>query len=336
MPAYYVPHPALRQVTPPIESEWHRYAIWWEDNRTIRYLVHTDHDCETQCCTETWARYELDGVTIFTETMSLMPGRGLAMSFVFTDPLKADEDKILYQYTSSDGSKSLVLVETTSPAPAPRLSNWEGELERFYQGWIIYANESTPRPLFYTGEDMFRFQWTPDDQYIIIDEYCYGGGAVLTQGVGLMTVRADSLVTHTISSRYNGLCEGSISYRIAPDSQHLIYEPGIVATLNGVEQVRVCDEPERARSYTWSQDGRFVYVSCALSGGDGDTLHRYDTWTGENHVLVNRNCLGFRAIEMTVSPDQTHVAFVWGNTNFMPVEPYGVWIIDLEQLDDCQ
>lgn len=338
LPACYVPHPALWQITPPIESDWHRYNLQWESDSVVKYLIEEHHDCETGCCTATWARYVLAGATTtFTETVCPTSGE-MTPFFASMQQIEVTEDDVTCSSTiSPDGSRALIMVETAEPVPALKLGDWEYEAEEFYQGWIVYRNGSSPLPLFYTVEDMFRFQWAPDSHHLIIDAYCYGGEGILIQGIGLLVVDVDNLVTYTIADKYYGLCEGSISYQVAPDSRHLIYEPGIVATLDGSEQVRVCGEGREARSYTWSQDGQYAYVACFTSRAEPDTLSRYDTQTGENLILAGPDCgLTFKAIEMAVSPGQTHVAFVWGNTTFMPVEPYGVWMLDLTLVDDCR
>jgi hypothetical protein len=206
---------------------------------------------------------------------------------------------------------------TTDPLPVPKLGEREQLPEhQIYQGWLVYTDGSDLKPVFYTVEQ-FDFQWMQDNQHLLV-------------------IAGTSLAIHTISPRYVTGCEGSFGYRIAPDGQHLIYEPDIVTTIDGAEQMRICGEGKNTHSYTWSQDGQYAYAVCSSSEDESHVLRRYDTWTSENRILVDQTCVTFKAMDVTISPDQTRVAFVWGTNGFFNTEPYGVWILDLAQLDDCQ
>ena len=278
-------------------------------------------------------------LSTLTDTVCTEPEQNNLLLADFTRRTGLVVDNVDYDwYVAPDGGKGLALVETTSPTTVLKLGDWnpEPQPDTFYQGWIAYADGREPRLIFQTVEKLFLFRWTPDSRYLVLNEFCYGGPGILTEGIGLLAIDASSATTYVLSDSYSGACEGSVAYQIASDSQHLIYEPGIVTTLDGAVQVRVCGEQEWARSYTWSQDGRYAYLSCYVSPDETDTLRRYDVLTGENRVLVPRDCLAFKSIDMAISPDQTHLAFSWGTSNFIPLERYGIWVVDLTKLGDCQ
>ena len=52
--------------------------------------------------------------------------------------------------------------------------------------------------------------------------------------------------------------------------------------------------------------------------------------------MADRKEVGFQAIEMAMSPDQAHLAFVWSTSTFITVRPYdsGIWVLDLNQFTD--
>jgi hypothetical protein len=114
MPAYYVPHPALRNIVPPLESSsgWHNYAIRWKDNGSVNYLVERgDYNCETHCRTEMWATYELTGVTTtFTTTQCIKLPEETVPLPDFMQRVEFGEDEIISQEISPDGTKALVLT----------------------------------------------------------------------------------------------------------------------------------------------------------------------------------------------------------------------------------
>jgi hypothetical protein len=341
LPAYYVPHPALWQITPPVESDWHRYDLQWESDSVLRYLVEETNDCGTGCRYKKWGQYTLSGTsTAFTETICTPVDRTVTPSPVPPKYTEIEGAEVVWYSSSPDGSRDLILTRVTDPLPGPQLGNRERLPEyTVYQGWFDRADGSGLRAVFYTVEN-FSFRWMRNSRYVLaVGDVCYGGDSPpeFVAARGLFTIDADTLLIHMIDPDYVTNCEGSIGYRIAPDGQHVIYEPGIVTALDGVDQVRVCGSDSHARSYSWSQDGRYAYVACDVGDLESDVLRRYDTQTGENLVLAGPGCgVTFRAIEMAVSPGQTHVAFVWGNTTFMPVEPYGVWMLDLTLVDDCR
>jgi hypothetical protein len=278
MPDYYAPHPALRQITPPIESEWHRYALQWEDNDTLRYLVDEERCCESKCVTNTWAIYVFTGVTrVTTETICTQDATPTPE---LPRPADLNAAEVFSQLPSPDGSTVLIITRATAPRAAlPKLGVREEKPEYpILHGWLARTDGSGLRPVFYTVE-RFSFLWTPDSRYIVaVGDICYGGDMPdFIIAMGLFSIDVDNLSIHTIKSDYIGGCEGSIAFQISPDSRHLIYEPGIVTTLDGVVQVHVCGEGEQARSYGWSQDGQDVYAACMRDSTESDVLRRYDT-----------------------------------------------------------
>jgi hypothetical protein len=151
-------------------------------------------------------------------------------------------------------------------------------------------------------------------------------------GAGLYIFDVQARTTRTLSPDYVTNCEGSLGYRVAPGGRHLLYEPGLVAAVDGGEPEAICGEGSRARGYAWSPDGRFAYAACPHPTAASDVLRRYDTATGRARTLTDPATLGFRATALVVSPEQSHLAFVWATSTYMPREPYGVWIIDLKRL----
>ena len=92
-----------------------------------------------------------------------------------------------------------------------------------------------------------------------------------------------------------------------------------------------CEKDEFVRAYVWSDDGRYLYLSCGLRKQDGtDSLRRLDTRSGKRVLLVDRTKVTFKAIRLTVSPDQKRVAFEWGNGTFVNTEQFGYWVIDMQ------
>ena len=106
---------------------------------------------------------------------------------------------------------------------------------------------------------------------------------------------------------------------------------------------KLCDAGESPRTFTWSQDKLSFYVSCgAKEGNRSDVLRRYDTQTGQVHSLTDPAEVTYKAKEIILSPDQSHLLFLWGGGNYSPhplsflanEEPCGIWLLDLTKLGD--
>ncbi len=338
MPAYYIPHPALHQIIPPVNASRQTYALQWDSDDTLKYVLHTEYVRETTCLKKQWGTHTPPDITqIFTETTCFTPTQE-ANSEAFPQPT-GETDPVVIRRLSPDKEKIFELLQVSVLDTALlRLGTHTPESKTaIFEGWLGRVEEEIPSSLFYTVED-FSYFWTGDSQYLIaVGDVCYGGGNPPQSfaATGLFSIDAQTLSLHPIAPDYVAGCEGSLGYRISPTSHHILYEPGIVSSIDGKLQMRICPEGEYARSYTWSQHGRYAYVACGITG-QSDVLHRYDVQTGNNQCLTHRDTIGFRAIEMAVSPNQTWLAFVWDTSPYMPREPYGIWRFDLNQLDEAQ
>lgn len=330
MPAYYVPHPALYQIVPATREYQRWRALQWENDETLKYLANIERDVETQCSTEYWAVHTLPNSTeIVTQTSCIV-----ATMDTIPEPDNIADDVVMQQF-SPDRSKLFVLTyapdeETMLPRLGTHIPE-EGSI--ILQGWLGRTDEDKLRSAFFTVEE-FSYLWTPDSRYLIaVGDICYGCGDPPRSfcATGLFSIDADTVTIHPIELDYFTGCEGDIVYDITPTGDYVLYEPGILSSIDGSQKTRICDEDEYARSYTWSDDGQYAYVACG-SEDKSDTLYRYDVRNETTQVLIDRDVLGFKAIEMKVSPNQKKLVFVWNTNNFYNLESYGLWIIDFEKL----
>ncbi len=330
-PPGYIPHAALHRVAPPVEYGWFNSDFQWEDDDHLRYRLGSRNYHQTECVSETWGVYTMFDTTEWVSETLCFPELPDAISELanYAEFTAADiEDQAL----SPDGTQAFVLTRamTTTLPPLPKIGTYEPEAGTpIRQGWLVNLVGGKARPAFYTTE-IFDYEWSADGAYLtVVGGACYGGSPPdVVLGGGIHSVAVQTLAVHTINADYTGRCEGGVDLEFSPDGQHVIYPPGIVSSLDAKTQDRVCTEDEYSRSYTWSDDGRYAYVAC---GKESDTLHRYDTATGENIIVVDREEVFFQAIRMRISPSQNYMAFRWSSSTFVTVSPYddGIWILDL-------
>ena len=311
--------------------------MYWEDDHHLRYQVSYVRGETSKCVTQTWAVHTVfEGTQLISDTVCFAEGTEEAPTP--TNTVAIDSDSIEMQRLSADKTWKFILAQTSTPDKSlPKIGNHEPTSNTpLYQGWLVNVNSGEAQAIFYTAE-IFGYLWSSDRQHlIVVGDTCYGGGPDVILGSGLYTIDVRNRTLHTLSSDYVTGCEGSIGYAVAPDGQHVIYEPGVVSSMEGTNQIDVCGESESARSYTWSSDGRYAYVACAQ---DTDTLRRYDTQSRENPIVADRRDVHFKAIRMALSPNQTYLAFIWGTSTFNPVQPYdeGIWVLDLSQFaEECE
>lgn len=333
LPAYYVPHPALQRVTPPLGSAWHDYALRWIDAQTLRYRIAGDEDAVT------WGYYDVRAGAVVTETAARVGSSAAEPPAPTRTPPAVPHaafaaDSVVARYPAPDSDAVLWLTEvSTVTAALPTLGARERVPDApIFQGWLTRGQE-TVTPLFYAVEQ-FGYRWLVEDRYLLVAaDVCYGADPPdFVPGAGLYVFDIQAGTVRTLSPDYVTNCEGSLGYRVAPGGRHLLYEPGLVAAVDGGVPEAVCGGESRARGYAWSPDGRFAYAACTHATAASDVLRRYDTATGSVRTLTDPATLGFRAVELVVSPDQSHLAVVWATSTYMPPEPYGVWIIDLDRL----
>jgi hypothetical protein len=303
----------------------------WDDDTHLRYRVRYVREEASGCFTQTWAVHTVfEGTRLISDTLCFTEGTEAAPTPTIAVELSNRDIEI--RRRSPDKSWEFILAQTSTPdASLPKMGDDDPASEAsLYQGWLVNVSRGEAHAIFYTAE-IFGYLWAPDSRrLIVVGDTCYGGGPDVVLGSGLYTIDVQNHTLHTISSDYVTGCEGSLGYAVAPDGQHVIYEPGIVSSMDGTHQVDVCGERESARSYTWSSDGQYAYAACAQ---ETDTLRRYDTWAGKHAVVVDGRDVRFRAIRMALSPNQKHLAFIWGTSTFNPLQPYdeGIWILDLSQ-----
>ncbi|MBN2005672.1 MAG: hypothetical protein JXA21_20110 [Anaerolineae bacterium] len=331
LPPGFVPHAALHRVAPPIEHSRSNSAFQWDNDEHLRYRVNDTNFPRTGCVAETWAIYTVFDATQWVSETLCTPEvrRDMPDLTAYAEFAAADiEDRRL----SPDGTQAFVLTKamTTTLPPLPKIGTYEPELGTpIRQGWFVDLIGGKVRPAFYTTE-IFDYVWSADGAYLaIFGGTCYGGyppDAVL--GLGLYGIAVKTLAVYTINPEYVGGCEGGVDLNFSPDGRHVIYPPGVVSSLDGKTPVRVCAEDEYSRSYTWTEDGRYVYVAC---GKESDTLRRYDAKTGDTLAVVDREEVFFRAIRIRISPNQNYMAFLWSTSTFVVPSPHddGIWILDL-------
>jgi hypothetical protein len=235
----------------------------------------------------------------------------------------------------SQGNDLLILAETSQPSAKLEMGSgrdMDGDTRRVpKQAWLADANGDNLKPLFFSRFD-YGYVWTPKANYIVVFGYCYG--VHLGSGLYIIDVRRERI--RTLLKEYAGHCEGGIGFSTSPDDEYIVfqgqsYAQVVVASLDGKKQMQTCENNEFVRTYAWTEDGQYLYLSCGLRGQDGsDSLRRLDTKTGQRKLLVDRTKVSFKAIRLAVSPDQKRVAFEWGSSNFVNMERFGYWIIDLQ------
>jgi hypothetical protein len=331
LPAYYLPHPALVPVAPPgywfiqwiddthaafwmsskPREEWDEYLIP-EDSSEIRYLKQTVIE-ETR----TNNRDSSSMISAAVDSFHI-PGE------IFTGKSSI----------SPNGQKLLIITLTEQPTATLKLGNRNiSPYENLYfEGWVVDLVGQKAQALFYTPED-FAYFWVDDNQYVLATSFCYGGGE--NAGQGSFSINAQTLKISGLGDNYGGPCEGGRGPEISPDALHIIFQNdhGTVETMMGTQRVHIC-QSGYPRSYGWSPDSRYVFVACARSYDQPDELRRYDTQTGKISILTDRNKIPFKAIDLVVSPDQTRILFQWSTTDFGVDEPYGIWLLDLQKLDN--
>jgi hypothetical protein len=197
------------------------------------------------------------------------------------------------------------------------------------KGELLHTSTGERTPLFISTAG-FGYEWAPDSRHIVVESYCYGDNL----GSGLHVIDTQSLSLTTLSPEYWNNCEGGIAYQLQPsnDKPFILYGPDILQSLDGKEQIHLCQPEEGTRSYAWSPSGEFVYIDCIPDGAQSDTLIRYNVRTRESVVLVRPETLPMKAIKMSVSPNGNYLVFVWGTSNFFNREERGVWLLNLDQL----
>lgn len=328
-PGYFLSHPALKQVAPPgywdikwiddthatfgrssgFGEEWAEYLIPLDPSK-IQYVNSTFTKTQTSCC---------NSESLVATAASIYHLSGQVYEWI----------------DSPDGRKALAITLMKQPTTNSRLGkrNIPPQDGLYFEGWIVNVDEQKASALFYTPED-FAYYWFDNGQHILATSVCYGGRE--NAGHGSFAIDAQALMIHGLGDNYDGPCEGGVGPSTSPDSLHIIFQNdhGTVETITGTQRVHVCQQAEHPRSYGWSPDGRYVFVACTSSYDQPDELRRFDTQTNDIRSLTDRNKLRFKAIDLVVSPDQTRILFQWGTSNFGNDEPYGIWLLDLQKLDN--
>ncbi len=290
MPAYYKPHPALIYVQP--------------DEFRGRY---------TCCSTEIWTRIdEILKTTTISKTSApvlpkprILPTEMLESGKVMLDSTRPETTTIVIQTQEASATIELYKPESIGHGNYGKILALNG-------------NIFSTAPV---GEDV---PYEKADPYLFLFGYCYGGGTI----PGLHVIDTARLLFYTVTPAYHGNCEGGNGFQFNPVNQYFMENITLINLPTG-ERVQVCGGNGFVRSYDWSgEGGRYLYMACG-GRSSSDQLRRYDIQTHEEVVLTDPNLITFKAVALDVSADQNHIAFIWNVSDFVPIEPYGVWVIDL-------
>lgn len=317
---------SLRKVADP--KELRAIDIRWDSKD--QFAIQTDFRLseKAKCLTETWQIYTIEDFTndIIQQQPILEPSTDCLAHSETTDLLgQFNAELIQKQITSRDGSTRLFIVSSHEKnAPLTIGSNDTSEVETYYQGWLIYQNQA-PLLLFSTAKD-WVYDFSDDNRYIIVDSLCYGNNL----GIGLYVIDTSDLTIYPVQEQHHNNCEGSQPLLISPDSQHLLFADnhGTILNLEDKHERRLCLSDEFAQTFTWSSQGRFVYMACSSS--HEVFLVRYDVTLDQAERLFGPEQIRIQPMKMRISPDQRFLLFEWGFSTFHPVEDYGVWLLQLE------
>ena len=194
------------------------------------------------------------------------------------------------------------------------------------QVWVKQADNPDPQPLIWSPVG-YDYELTRDGKYIIVDSLCYGG----LLGRGMYSVQIETHQVITLHPTITHNCEGSQSKSLSPVGKNIVFtvpQGDVVVNLNDMRQMRLCGPEGSSGDYTWSADGRYVYVVCADTSGYY-AIRRIDTDTFVGEDVTDRYQQPLGIFRMEVSPDAKRIAFYRLEESFYAKKHAGVWVLDL-------
>jgi hypothetical protein len=342
-PPYYTPNPAMLKILSAPHEKFEENKLRWIDNQHLAIL--SPYKQWAEGCQTTWDVYEIaaDPVSL-KSTNEILNQSNLSNCSPYgnhDDILKLIKDQYqlnAYSYILfADGE--FILADEITKRPVATLQgdpiNKQAEDGLFDQIWLIDTVNKTKKALAYTVLE-YNFDLTPDQRYLLLSQVGMGGAREPGSGFFSIDLK-EKKVYPMIIEGYEGVSEFVSDYVISPNSQYLITNldnfRGTVWRIDGSQKYAVCEKDGWPRTYTWSKDGRYVYVTCTSGdGSSSDSLRVFDTVIQKMTVLTDGKKLPFKAIALEPSPDQKKILFRWGNSFVWNTEDYGYWIIDLNKL----
>ena len=194
------------------------------------------------------------------------------------------------------------------------------------QVWVKRTDNPDLQPLIWSPVG-YAYELTHDGKHIIVDSLCYGG----LLGRGMYSVQIETHQVMTLHPTITHNCEGSRSRSLSPIGKNIIFttpQGDILVNLNDMHQMRLCGPEGNSGDYTWSVDGRYVYVVCAYES-DYYTIRRIDTDTFMGEDVTDHYQLPLGIFSMAVSPDAKRIAFYRLEGSFFAKKHEGVWVLEL-------
>lgn len=304
-------------------------AIRWVNNDVISLRRSLEKNNESGCWIEKWQKFNVTNTQPDIKFTEMLTESAQVCEPQVPDTLETrsvDIEEIVEYKLSPDQKQWLLVAIVKAPVPTKLTigkSDEQVKVFKFYQGFLLDRNGGNLHPVFVT-KWVWEYQWSPDSRHILVDSLCYGDRL----GTGFYTIDIHAETVNMIQNTEHDNCEGSITYQVSPDVQHLLISNahGQLFQIDGHRVATLCETNEFVRSYTWSSGGRFAFIACGGADTLGDRLLRYDTVEQQKIILMEAGQPPFKATALAVSPDQRHILFVWRDSEFFAQEDRGVWL----------
>jgi hypothetical protein len=240
-------------------------------------------------------------------------------------PASPDGQAIIFPPAYSPSNDLAVFTTSTlDPSASLRLDkDFIAEGVHLYQTWI-YSTTTRQAIPFVATPLAYNLDWVPDEKSIILSGMCYGDGLL---GNGIHVVDRSTLQVVDLTDTWAN-CEGTVFYKISPDSRFILYD-GQLQSLKGGPTTLVCPENMKLYSHTWSEDGQYGYVYCRDPVQDESVLRRIKVDNFMVEDLLGENDIAIKAIGLSVSPNHQWLVFEWGDDFYGNSESYGLWLIKI-------